>query len=358
MTRRNILAPKGFILMTALPPTKGHAQLIQWAAQACRLRGLNHLYVLVCGTNQEPVSPSDRAFAIKQYFLEHQTAGVNLVVDSLEKDLPNLPKEASDFWFLWTKEIQNYVTFGPNDYIFGSDHYIYDLSSIFGIGAMICDPNRETVNVKATTIRNRPLVHFNQILPTFQRSLKKTITIFGAESTGKTTTAKALAERFKSVRTPEWARPYLESLPTPETNDQRMEEIVYGQAATELAADMIEDTPFVIRDTDLLSTIGYYRLYSDKNNMPSGYNLALSKYVKPDLALIMSSEIPMTPDPLRYGGQVRESTDDFWINLCKEFGVSYETVAGTKYMSRLYQAESAIESLFEENNLWKYQRST
>ncbi|MNV84432.1 hypothetical protein D3C71_1783050 [compost metagenome] len=47
----------------------------------------------------------------------------------------------------------------------------------------------------------------------------------------------------------------------------------------------------------------------------------------------MNSGIRFTPDPLRYGGEIRESTDQFWIDLLEEYGCNYYVVKdkGTAY---------------------------
>lgn len=37
----------------------------------------------------------------------------------------------------------------------------------------------------------------------------------------------------------------------------------------------------------------------------------------------MNDGIPSGPDPLRYGGDVRESGSPFWIDLLDEFGCLY-----------------------------------
>lgn len=58
----------------------------------------------------------------------------------------------------------------------------------------------------------------------------------------------------------EWARPYLE-LAGPEVDQLKMTTIERGQAAAMFATERQLTSPYIFRDTDLLSTIGYYRIW-------------------------------------------------------------------------------------------------
>lgn len=353
-------SPKGFILMTALPPTRGHVYLIEWAAQFCRQVGINHLMILIGGTPDQPFHTKERARTLREHLLNHpNNVGVHYVVDYIHKPMPDQPFESETFWHDWIDNLQHKTMFNKDDIIFGSEPYIYSLASILGVKAIPMDFNRSTVSISGTQVRKNPFYHFKEIIPEAQQLFRKTVTIFGAESTGKTTLAKSLAVRLGSAYTPEWARPYLESLPSPETTPERMETIVVGQAATERQVERIDNVPFIFRDTDLLSTIGYYRIYMPNDyEQAAGYQLALQRFQKADLYLVASSGIKFTPDPLRYGGDHRESSDTFWINLCSEFECRTMPLITGDRKEVYIDAENVVKNLFLEHPLWGYERQS
>ena len=53
----------------------------------------------------------------------------------------------------------------------------------------------------------------------------------------------------------------------------------------------------------------------------------------------MNDQIPFEQDPLRYGGDVRESKTQFWVDLLEEFGCNYYVVTAT--LQRHQQMEVA-----------------
>lgn len=140
--------------------------------------------------------------------------------------------------------------------------------------------------------------------------------------------AKRLANDMNGLFVPEWAREYLETLPTPETTDDRMLDIVYGQAALQASAVNVLNKPWIFQDTDLLSTLGYYEIFGGITRRPEDYKLCLNLFqrTKSDIYIVMNDLIPFEPDPLRYGGDKRESTKQYWIDLLEKNNCSYYVV--------------------------------
>lgn len=342
--------PKGFLMMTALPPTKGHMALIQWARAYCRSVGISDLHVMVCSQPEEPFHDRYRAIdAALDYDRVLGNPTPSTWVHMFHKTMPQVPEDDSLFWAKWQAEIFKTVgEFSSDDIVFSSEAYGFPLAKVLGCAHVPYDIGRTVVNTKATRVRENPLLYFSHMLPTVQSRFRKTVTIFGAESTGKTTLARELG-LWKGHVLPEWARPYLESLPSPETTDERMEVIVHGQRATEQAAKALVDRPFIIRDTDLLSTIGYYGLYSPHHIPPVAVD-------KADLYIVCPSNIPFAADPLRYGGDKRESSDEYWIELLEKWNCNYVVLQETDYFKRSEEAYQHMRTLFLDNPLWRYKR--
>src|SRR5574343_139183 len=101
------------------------------------------------------------------------------------------------------------------------------MANVLGCKFMPCNRYRETVPIKGTTVRQNLMNNFEFILPEFQKYIRKTVTIFGAESCGKTTMTKYLSEKMNGWFVPEWAREYLETVGS-EVTDERMRDIIYG----------------------------------------------------------------------------------------------------------------------------------
>lgn len=325
---------KGFIVMTALPPTQGHLALIEWAATMSRSLGLNQLIVLVDGRPGEPIPVYERITDLASAVAHRY----GVYVTGWEKDMPNQPKEHHDFWGIWQSQLyKEFGTFDPDDVVFSSEDYGAPLARVLGCRHLRFTSNRALVNIQASHIRASPVTFWDYLLPSTARRYQKTITIFGADSTGKTTLTADLRECNPSVATHEWARTYLESIGSPTPTEEHMEMIVHGQRALESTAKTVDQVPFIFRDTDLLSTVGYYRLFTGK--LP---DITIDKA---DLYLLCSTEIPFVPDPLRYGGDKRETTDEYWWSLLKHYDCRWGPVTGTHRSIRFNRAQDHVDDL-------------
>jgi nicotinamide riboside kinase len=196
-------------------------------------------------------------------------------------------------------------------------------------------------------------------MPEFSKQLTRRVTIFGAESTGKTTLASSLASIYESNLCIEYARPYLENTST-EITREAMTNIWKGQKALQQASKIWEPRPFIIQDTDLFSTIGYWEFPHWQNKLgPVPLPLYFDAYRSTsDLYLITPSNIPFEADPLRYGGDVREGTDEYWINIAKRNRLNYRVLTSTEHSARLAEAMGYMAETFAERvaPLTKYER--
>lgn len=310
----------GVVLMTALPPTVGHQHLIEFASRwmmAAEPAGLVH--VLLCSRSFEPIDGSVRADAIRRQFGDRPNV---VVVHYREDAAPQQPGDHPDFWRVWRDIVNAHV---PDcGIVFASERYGFPMAAVLGGRFVPCNVYRETFAVSATAVRRDLIGHFRQLIPAIRPHFQMTATVIGAESTGKTTVSKAIAATGIDHYTPEWAREYLELLPSPEATAGRMHEIVLGQSALEQSAKALTDRPFVIRDTDLLATIGFFVL----SGIP-GIEAAEARFEPADIYYVMPDTIPFKPDPLRYGGDMRESATSFWVELLQRYRCRCHRVEST-----------------------------
>ena len=168
-------------------------------------------------------------------------------------------------------------------------------------------------------------------------------------SEGNLGLANALATALDGIAIPEYARPYLEMVGS-DITVAKMKSIHRGQKVLQKqATDLALDKPFIFQDTDLFSTLGYWHLWNDGPEDLSLMSDARSS--KSDLYIVCPSNIPFEQDPLRYGGKVRESTDDYWINLCKNFDLNYKVLTTKSKKGRLEEATKLAVDLFNPSQL-------
>lgn len=168
------------------------------------------------------------------------------------------------------------------------------------------------------------------------------VTIFGAESVGKTTLSHQLADALEGTWQCEFARPYLETTGEDVTT-QSMHAIWYGQAALQRRARR-EHTRYIIQDTDLFSTLGYWQLPHVSPVIGGCPNKLIrdAKALTSDLYLILQSNIPFERDALRYGGDRRESSDQYWIDLCVQYDLPYVVLGASDKAERVQEAMHII----------------
>lgn len=329
---------KALVLMKAMPPTKGHKALIEFASHMA-----SETTVLVDMASNEPFR-EQRILAIMAMcrnltnIREVRPQFITMEAQQ-ESDDPN-------FWDTWTNFLKPFQGY---DYVIGSEDYCFKVAEIIGARYIPYDPNRELINICASDIRINLWDRFNDIAVEFQNEIRQTVTVFGAESTGKTTLSKELAKALNGHWVFEWARPYLETVGT-EINVQSMTDIWNGQWAVESMAMAKTDKPFIVRDTDLFSTVGYWEQPHWQESLgPVPEDLIQEATLnKADLYIITKSNIPFEEDPLRYGGDRRESPDEYWIALAEKYNLNYVVLDSNLKSGRLVEACQLCWELFDE----------
>lgn len=296
----------GVIFMTALLPTKGHQALVQFASKICE-----QTFVIISSRSFEPTTFSERASCFDH--IKNIT-----IVNHSDDDAPQTP-ENEDEWNYW-KNIAEVATGKKVDVVIASEYYGVKMAELLGADFAPFDIDRGLIKAKGTNVRKNIIKSFDAIALNFQKKLQKRFVLFGQESCGKTTMTKYLNSHIDSYMTHEYARPYLEAKEDKTITDEIMKRIAYGQIALE--SSVPTDKAFVFHDTDILSTVGYYRIY--KGAEPKWLNTQVTEsHCLADLYIVMNDHIPFEEDALRYGGDKRESSKAFWIDLLDEFGCNY-----------------------------------
>jgi HTH-type transcriptional repressor of NAD biosynthesis genes len=313
----------GLIIGKFMPPHDGHRCLIE-RARAC----VDRLTVIVFTKASEPI-PGDLRFRWMKRL--HPEVEIVQLTDEhpVDYDDPSL-------WDLWIAAIRRACPNGP-DLVFSSEPYGAELSRRLGSDHVAVDPDRSVVPVSATRIRERPFDHWDQIPPPVRAYYSLRVAIIGAESTGKTTLAKALADRYRTVWVPEFARGYLEGKGTPcEWDDMTC--IAEGQAATEDALAEVANR-LVFCDTTLQVT----RAWSDHyfGRVPDRV-VEIDRKRRYDLTLLTGLDVPWVGDGLRDCPNTRQRLHDRFLGELRQWSRPYEILSGPPE-ARVSQAIEAIE---------------
>lgn len=150
------------------------------------------------------------------------------------------------------------------------------------------------------------------------------VALLGAESSGKSTLAEALARRYGTVWVPEYLREFVDTRKrVPHEQDQ------YGIALTQRAredAAALDARRFLFCDTTPLMTALYSRVYWDRVDvqlaaLDAGHDYAWTFVTAPDT--------PWEPDGLqRESEEVRQQVHRMLLETLAVRGIGYTLLAG------------------------------
>ncbi|MFM2120837.1 MAG: hypothetical protein RL722_2305 [Pseudomonadota bacterium] len=173
------------------------------------------------------------------------------------------------------------------------------------------------------------------------------VTLVGAESTGKSTLAQALAERARAqglhaVAVAEYLREFCEQAGrTPRADEQAA---IAAEQSARIAAAAAEHE-LVIADTSALMIAVYSDyLFGDT----SLHALAMAAHRRTDLTLLTALDLPWQADGMRDGDHVRQPVDQRIRRALLAAGLGWSVVAG----SGPQRLEQAWSMLTRARNAW------
>jgi nicotinamide riboside kinase len=185
-------------------------------------------------------------------------------------------------------------------------------------------------------------------LKQFHTNLIK-ITLYGPESTGKTTLAKQLAEHYQTVWTPEYAREYLQEKWNNSNQTCTQEDLIpiaIGQIQLENES-LVKANGILFSDTNLMVTKVFSDIYY--GTCDKALRKAAKKH-KYDLFLLTDIDIPWEKDDLRDRPHNREKTLAAFEQALIDFNKPYIKLSGTKER-RFQKAVALIDALIQAKSL-------
>lgn len=338
------------VLMTALLPTTGHKDLIEFAAEIA-----DRVNVIVSSRSFEPIEGVLRYHAIGMEFLNNLRV---LVFHHEDDAAPQNDDGTKEFWDYWKKIISS-NSLGTIDCVVASEPYGKVMADALDVDFIPYDIDRDINDAQGTEVRDSFITRqgWDKVMPSFKSLLSTHFVMFGQESVGKSLFTKqvllALDNDYLSVTAyPEYARPYLLSVGE-EITSEKMDTIVEGQFSYQHMGHYSPKSAINIYDTDLLSTLGYYKLFNS-NGGHLEYDeeelLSLIQVTTPDLYFLLPDDIPFEEDVLRYGGNKRESSYAYWKDLLDEYKMPYvEVPKGDFHSKREFIEDTIGETIYNKH---------
>ena len=301
----------GLVLGKFLPPHRGHVHLCEVAQRMC-----DELTIVVASLPSEPIDGALRAAWMRELFPHAE-------VVRHTAELPQEPAAHPEFWRLWRESLRACVP-RPVHRVFSSDRYGLRLAAELGAAWIPVDPGRATFPVSGTAIRRDPMRHFGELPRCVRPHYARRVSVFGGESTGKSTLAASLARACETVWVPEFARAYLESRGGVLARHD-IDAIGEGQIAVEdaLARDA---NRVLICDTDPLLTVVWSEVMF--GDAPAWLRDAAHAR-RYDLTLLCDVDLPWVDDLVRYLPQDRAGFAARCERALRDAGRRYEHVRGT-----------------------------
>jgi NadR type nicotinamide-nucleotide adenylyltransferase len=255
------------------------------------------------------------------------------VVLALE-DIPEAPGP-------WAERTLQLLDGAKPDLAFTSEDYGPAWAEAMGARHVCVDPDRATFPASGTQLRADLRAHWDLLTPPAKAHFVRRVRILGAESTGTTTLAQALAERLQTAWVPEYGRAYWEGRqhqPGAWDGDE-FRHVAQAQLAAEDALAR-RANQVLICDTDALATHAWRRSFLGEYD-PAIAALADARTYA--LTILTVPDFPFVQDGTREEPR-REVMHRWFTELLDERRLLYLPAKGPPER-RLEVAAKAIEPL-------------
>jgi NadR type nicotinamide-nucleotide adenylyltransferase len=323
---------RGVVIGKFHPFHRGHRHVVEQALETC-----GRVTVIVCARREQPL-----AGALRQEWVARVAPAAKVLL--VDQDALGLADDDTEGWARVTRDLLGEAPAA----VFTSEPYGDAFAAALGCEHVAVDPGRELHPVSGRQVSADPAGHLDAVPAEVRADFVRRVCVLGAESTGKTTLAQALAERLRTPWVPEYGRPFTElERPTREavwsTADFMhiarvqgwLEEFLAGQADRVLVCD-----------TDVFVTARFHEVYLGEPP-PAALEQAarLRRY---DLYVVCDVATPFRQDrtSTRREGEHRRWMHEQYLEYARGSGARCVLVGGDRD-ERLEQAAAAVAELLE-----------
>jgi NadR type nicotinamide-nucleotide adenylyltransferase len=320
----------GAVIGKFLPFHTGHRRLIETA-----LARADRVSVIVVARATDAIPGELRARWIREAVPDVEV--VLLDQDAVELDADDTPG--------WAAETIRALGRAP-DVVFTSEAYGDAWAKTMGCDHVLVDRRRRTVPVSGTRIRRDPLGNLAFLRGGARGHYVKRVLLLGAESTGKTTLARALADHYETVWNPELGHMYTwfreEGLA-----DWRSAEFTLIAQLQNWYEDFLAEhaNRVLFCDTDAWTTGLFHQEYVGRRS-PTVDAVAGRDY---DLAILCDVGTPFRQDEfeMRADGPHRQRMNDAYLAHLEETGIPFVVATGS-HAERMLTATAAVDELLAQ----------
>ena len=276
----------GLVLGKFMPPHKGHEYMIRFAQQYVK-----NLYVIIDKTKNDAIS-----LELRKLWLEEEISGIHVI--TLDEPTPQDPSEHPDFWNFWKNTLLSSIEkYQHNlgiekqipEVLVASMDYGWPLAKALGCDFIQSDIARTSFPVSATQLRENIFEKWDFLIDSAKAHFAKKVCFVGPESTGKSVCAQKLAQHFKTIYVPEYAKAVISSQQG-EFFVHNVPEVIQAQINSEKSLAKFSNK-LLICDSDAITTQIYAQeLFSEFKKFP----LILEKIVEKstyDLTFLFKPDI-------------------------------------------------------------------
>jgi HTH-type transcriptional regulator, transcriptional repressor of NAD biosynthesis genes len=294
-----------------MPLHAGHVALINFARTRC-----DELIVSMSYTEGDPISYEKRWDWLSEAFRHDRAILPRLIRDDFDQPELQLPERTK----LWAEKISK--VYPSIDIVVSSEEYGEPFAKHLGASHVEFDRARVKFPISASWVRKHPFRYWNFIPDVVRPFFVKRICFYGAESTGKSTMAKKMAEKYNTVFVPEVAREMLVN------NDFSIEDTVkIGHAHYQRIVDAQKvANKILFCDTDVLTT----QVYSERYLKAIVQDLfEIEKKMQYDKYFLFDIDVPWVSDGLRDLGNEREKMHAMFKNALVTRSIAFTEVRGS-----------------------------
>lgn len=321
----------GVVVGKFYPPHRGHKHLIDEARQQ-----VDRLVVILAHHPSQDIPGEKREAWLKEI---HPDCEIHLVPDELKDDSRQ-----------WADFTVRHLGRAP-DVVFSSEDYGEAFARFMGARHVMIDRARTAVPISGTAIRAAPLRNLEFLEPCVRAWFVRRVVLIGAESTGKTTMAEALAKRFEAAWVPEFGREHWERKvaglsmddPPPSWSPDEFLEIATEQQRREEEAARRADR-VLFCDTNAFATGTWYERYQHGRDPRVD---AVGARDRVHLYLHTAPDVPFVQDGFRDGEKIRDWMDRRFAEQLAGGSTPVVRLEGA-YDGRFQTAVRAVERLLAE----------